>query len=110
LELNSAVNSGNFDIEHIIPLLRVVLNNEPDEVVWNNVYAAVAASTAFTIAKPTTPPLSAPSLASFPQTPRLYNTGSIANSSEHRKYVDDMPNNRRCTFSMFRAPSRMLIC
>ncbi|PVH98627.1 hypothetical protein DM02DRAFT_530741, partial [Periconia macrospinosa] len=63
LELNSAVNSGNFDIERIIPLLRAVLNNEPDEVIWNNVYAAVAASTAFIAAKPTTPPLSAPSLA-----------------------------------------------
>lgn len=66
LELSSAVNSGNFDIEHIIPLFRAVLNNEPDEVIWNNVYAAVAVFTAFTVAKPTTPPLSAPSLtASF---------------------------------------------
>jgi hypothetical protein len=89
LELNSAVNSGNFDIERILPLLRVVLKNEPDEVIWNNVYAAIAASTAFTVAKPTTPPLSAPTLtASFQQTPRLHNTGSFANSTEHRKYVD----------------------
>ncbi|PVH98640.1 hypothetical protein DM02DRAFT_681826 [Periconia macrospinosa] len=89
LELNSAVNSGNFDIERVIPLVRAVLNNEPDEVIWNNVYAAVAASTVFTVAEPTTPPLSAPSLAaSFQQTPWLYNTGSFANSTEHRKYVD----------------------
>ncbi|KAF1970865.1 hypothetical protein BU23DRAFT_510832 [Bimuria novae-zelandiae CBS 107.79] len=88
LELSSAVNSGNFDIERIIPLLRAVLNNEPDEVIWDKVYAAVAASTAFTVAKPTTPPLSAPSLASFQQTPWLHNTGSFANSTEHRKYVD----------------------
>jgi hypothetical protein len=89
LELNSAVNSGNFDIERIIPLVRAVLNNEPDEIIWDYVYAAVAASTAFTVAKPTTPPLSAPSLtASFPQTPWLHNTGSFANSTEHRKYVD----------------------
>ncbi|KAF2788689.1 hypothetical protein K505DRAFT_410741 [Melanomma pulvis-pyrius CBS 109.77] len=89
LELNSAVNSGNFDIERIIPLLRAVLDNEPDQVIWSNVYAAVAASTAFTAANPTTPPLSAPSpAASFQQTPWLHNTGSFANSTEHRKYVD----------------------
>ncbi|KAF2731547.1 hypothetical protein EJ04DRAFT_579020 [Polyplosphaeria fusca] len=89
LELNSTINSGNFDIERILPLLRVVLNNEPDEIIWNNVYTAIAASTAFTVAKPTTPPLSAPSLAaSFQQTPWLHNTGSFANSTEHRKYVD----------------------
>ncbi|KAF1976060.1 hypothetical protein BU23DRAFT_588261 [Bimuria novae-zelandiae CBS 107.79] len=86
--LNTAVNSGNFDIERILPLLRAILNNEPDEVIWDKVYAAVAASTAFTVAKPTTPPLSAPSLASFQQTPWLHNTGSFANSTEHRKYVD----------------------
>lgn len=89
LELNSAVNAGNFDIKHIIPILRAVLNNEPDEVIWDKVYAAVATSTAFTVAIPTTPPLSAPSLAaSFQQTPWLHNTGSFANSTEHRKYVD----------------------
>jgi hypothetical protein len=56
---------------------------------WNNVDAAVVASTAFTVAKPTTPPLSALSLtASFQQTPWLHNTGSFANSTKHRKYVD----------------------
>jgi len=91
LELNAAVNSGNFDIGRIVPLLEAVLSNSADELIWDKVYDVVAASTAFTaIAKPTTPPLSTPSLASFPQTPRLYNTGSIANSSEHRKYVDDV--------------------
>lgn len=89
LALSSAVYSDNFDIKHILPLLRAVLNNEPDEVIWNNVYAVVAASTVFTVAKRTTPPLSAPSLtASFQQTPWLHNTGSFANSTEHRKYVD----------------------
>ncbi|KAF1354391.1 hypothetical protein EJ07DRAFT_132963 [Lizonia empirigonia] len=89
LALSSAVYSDNFDNKHILPLLRAVLSNEPDEVIWDNVYAAVAASTAFTVAKPTTPPLSAPSLtASFQQTPWLQNTGSFANSTEYRKYVD----------------------
>lgn len=89
-----AVNSRNFDIEGILPLLRAVLDNEPDEVIWNNVYAAVAAvaaSTAFTVAKPTTSHLSAPSLAaSSQQTPWLRNTSSFANSTKHRKYVDSV--------------------
>ncbi|KAF1955656.1 hypothetical protein CC80DRAFT_526230 [Byssothecium circinans] len=77
-ELNLAVNSSNFNIERIIPLLRA-----------NNIYAAITTSTAFTVAKPITPPLSAPSLtASFQQTPWLHNTGSFANSTEHHKYVD----------------------
>ena len=59
----------------------MVLNNEPDEVIWSNVYAVVA--------ELTTPPPSAPSLAaSFPQTPWLHHTGSFANSTEHRKHTD----------------------
>lgn len=59
--LLSAVISGDFDIERIIPLLKAVLGKEPDEVIWDKVYTAVTASIAFTvIAKPTTPPQSAP--------------------------------------------------
>ncbi|KAB2099592.1 hypothetical protein AG0111_0g12093 [Alternaria gaisen] len=33
LALNSAVYSDTFNIKHILPLLRAVLNNEPDEVI-----------------------------------------------------------------------------
>jgi hypothetical protein len=55
--LNSAVNSDNFDIERIIPLLDTVLNEEPDDLVWAKVYDAVIESISRTvIAKPTTPP------------------------------------------------------
>ncbi|KAK7188810.1 hypothetical protein PSPO01_04919 [Paraphaeosphaeria sporulosa] len=91
LELSSAVNSCNFDIRYIIPLLRAVLNNEPNKVIWDNAYAAVTAFTAFIVTIPTTPLLSAPSLAaSFQQTPWLHNTGSFANSTKHRKYMDDV--------------------
>jgi len=65
LALNLAVNSGNFDIQYIIPLLKAVLNDQADKVIWDKAYAAVTASTAFTVvAKPTTPPPSGPSLAS----------------------------------------------
>ncbi|KAF2241698.1 hypothetical protein BU26DRAFT_571458 [Trematosphaeria pertusa] len=41
LRLNSAASSDDFDIERIRPLLDVILNNEPDEVIWNKVYDAV---------------------------------------------------------------------
>jgi hypothetical protein len=69
--LNSAVNSDNFDIERIIPLLDTVLNEEPDDLVWAKVYNAVIESISRTvITKPTTPPQSGPPLtASFQQIP-----------------------------------------
>ena len=34
LALNSAVNSTNLKVEYIIPLLKVVLNDDPDDLVW----------------------------------------------------------------------------
>lgn len=74
----SAVNADDFDIERIIPLLKAVLSKEPDDVIWDKVYAAVTEST---------PPRPA---SSFQQTPWLRNTSSFANSSEHRKYVDNV--------------------
>ena len=75
----SAVNADALDIERIIPLLKAVLSEESDEVIWDKVYAVVTEST---------PP---PCLASsFQQTPWLRNTSSFANSTEHRKYVDDV--------------------
>ncbi|KAF2174644.1 hypothetical protein K469DRAFT_648111 [Zopfia rhizophila CBS 207.26] len=88
-KLMSAVNSDDFDIERIIPLLKAVLSKESDEVIWDKVYAAVIAFTAFTVAKPTTPPQSGPPLtSSFQQTPWTFNTGSFADTSDLRKDVD----------------------
>jgi hypothetical protein len=75
----TAVNADDFDAERLVPLLQAVLRKEPDEVIWNKVYAAVAASTP--------PPRPA---SSIQQTPWLRSTGSFANSTEHRKYVDDV--------------------
>lgn len=75
----TAVNADDFDAERLIPLLQAVLREEPDDVIWNKVYAAVAASTP--------PPRPA---SSIQQTPWLRSTGSFANSTEHRKYVDDV--------------------
>ncbi|KAI1420215.1 serine/threonine-protein kinase Sgk2 [Xylaria sp. FL1777] len=77
--LVSVVNSDDFDILRILPLLKAVLSKEPDEVIWDKVYDAVTEST------PPPRPIS-----SVPQTPWLRNTSSFANSSEHRKYVDDV--------------------
>ncbi|KAH8696886.1 hypothetical protein GQ44DRAFT_779472 [Phaeosphaeriaceae sp. PMI808] len=79
LSLNSAIFSDNLDTARIKPLLEAVLKNEPDEVIWDRVYDAVTEST---------PPPRPPS--SFQRTPRLRNTSSFANSTEHRKYVDEV--------------------
>lgn len=75
--LELLVHTDDFDLESLIPLLDAALRSESDEVIWNSVYGAVTEST------PPPRPLS-----SFQQTPWLHNTGSFANSSEHRKYVD----------------------
>jgi hypothetical protein len=79
LRLNAVVSSDNFDDGRIRPLLDAILNNQPDEVVWDRVYEAVAEST----------PPPRPS-SSFQQTPLSINTGNFANSAEHRKHVDDV--------------------
>jgi hypothetical protein len=77
--LNSIVNSDGFDIERIGPLLQAVLSNEPDDLIRDKVYATVTESTS--------PPRP---ISSIQQTPWHRNTSSFANSSEHRKYVDDV--------------------
>ncbi|KAI1562965.1 hypothetical protein PtrEW7m1_010758, partial [Pyrenophora tritici-repentis] len=79
LRLNAAVSSDNFDAERIRPLLDAILEFQPDEVVWDRVYDAVTEST------PPPRPTS-----SLQQTPLSTNTGSFANSKEHRKHVDDV--------------------
>ncbi|KAK4245555.1 hypothetical protein C7999DRAFT_42898 [Corynascus novoguineensis] len=63
--LNSAVNSDDFDLDRIKPLLNASLADHLDDtLIWDRVYDA--------------------------QTLWLRNTGSFANSSEHRKYVDNV--------------------
>ncbi|KAK3312493.1 hypothetical protein B0H66DRAFT_608756 [Apodospora peruviana] len=77
--LNSAVNSDNFNLDHIKPLLKSVLADNPDDAqIWDRVYNAVTEST---------PPLRLIA-SSFQQTPWLHNTSGFANSSEYRKDVD----------------------
>ncbi|OBT81185.1 hypothetical protein VE02_10127 [Pseudogymnoascus sp. 03VT05] len=69
----------DFDIERVTPLLNAVINNESDDIIWNKAYAAVTEST---------PPTRL--LPFLNQTPWSNATSSIVNSSEHRKYVDDV--------------------
>ncbi|KAH7025306.1 uncharacterized protein B0I36DRAFT_417596 [Microdochium trichocladiopsis] len=77
--LNSAVNSDDFDLNRIKPLLNAALTDDPDDaVIWNEVYHAVTEST----------PPPRPTASSLHQTPWLHNTSSFANSSEGRKDVD----------------------
>jgi hypothetical protein len=77
--LMTAVNHNDLDIERILPLLQAILSKKPDNVIWNAVYDAITEST------PPPRPTS-----SFQQTPLSINTGSFANSTEHRKHVDDV--------------------
>ncbi|KAF4502795.1 hypothetical protein FAGAP_951 [Fusarium agapanthi] len=80
LRLISAAASDDFDFERVKPLLKSALDSEPDARIWDRAYDVVVESTP--------PPRSVAS--SLQQTPWLRNTSSFANSSEHRKYVDDV--------------------
>ena len=75
----TAVNNDDFDVDRILPLLQATLREESDNVIWSTVYDAVTEST---------PPPRPTSF--FQQTPLSINTGSFANSTEHRKHVDDV--------------------
>ena len=75
--LYSEIDSELVDVDRLIPLLRDVINKEPDEVILTQACAAVTEST------PPPRPVS-------PVQQTLRNTSSFANSSEHRKYIDDV--------------------
>ncbi|KAK0712345.1 hypothetical protein B0T26DRAFT_741530 [Lasiosphaeria miniovina] len=76
--LNSAVNSDDFDLDSVKPLLRSAITDDNDALIWKEVYNAVT--------EPTPPPQ--PIASSLQQTPWLHNTSSFANSSEFRKDID----------------------
>ncbi|KAL5583899.1 hypothetical protein FOVSG1_015250 [Fusarium oxysporum f. sp. vasinfectum] len=81
LRLVSTAASADFDFDRVKPLLKSALIDEPDDaLIWDELYNAVTESTP--------PPRQVAS--SIQQTPWLRNTSSFANSSEHRKYVDDV--------------------
>ncbi|KAI9856816.1 MAG: hypothetical protein M1813_008753 [Trichoglossum hirsutum] len=73
----SLVDSDDFDAKRVIPLLKEVTRNAPDVDIWDAVYSLVTEST---------PP---PRLLPYSnRTPISFNTGSLANTSEYRKYFD----------------------
>ncbi|KEF50881.1 uncharacterized protein A1O9_13062, partial [Exophiala aquamarina CBS 119918] len=72
-------DSDQFDPKHVVPLLTVVINHEPDEIIFREAYAAVTESTP--PPRPQTHAL---------QTPYTHSTSSIVNSSEHRQNIDDV--------------------
>ncbi|RYP42797.1 hypothetical protein DL768_010211 [Monosporascus sp. mg162] len=73
--------SDEVDLDRIERLLKSAATNDPDDaLVWDQVYHAVTEST---------PPPPTYSLVP-PINPLLRNTSSFANSSEHRRYVDDV--------------------
>jgi hypothetical protein len=76
--LNSAIISDDFDLDRIKPLLNTALDNPDDARIWAQVSDAVT--------EYTPPPRSVAS--SHQQTPWVHATGSFANSSEFRQYVD----------------------
>ncbi|KAE8352398.1 hypothetical protein BDV28DRAFT_3420 [Aspergillus coremiiformis] len=76
LSLNAVIASDAFDIDHFIPLMRVVLNQGSDNLIWEKLYATL---------RETTPP---PKPLPFLDTPYLHTTSSIVNSSEYRKHID----------------------
>ncbi|KAI9854205.1 MAG: hypothetical protein M1813_001337 [Trichoglossum hirsutum] len=78
LRFTPLVDSGDFDIRSAIPLLNKVLSGAPDADIWGGVYSLVTESTP--------PPRPLPYL---DRTPISFNTGSLANTSEYRKYFDD---------------------
>ncbi|KAE8400506.1 hypothetical protein BDV37DRAFT_274354 [Aspergillus pseudonomiae] len=77
LRLTAVISSDDFDFDNLMPLLRAVLNQEPEDVIWDRIYSTVIESTP--------PPKLLPF---FNQTPYLHTTSSFVNSSGHRKHVD----------------------
>ncbi|KAL2257850.1 hypothetical protein VTK26DRAFT_9081 [Humicola hyalothermophila] len=80
LRLISTAASDDNVLERIKPLFRAAITHDNDTHIWDCVDDAVTEST------PSPPPIAS----SIQQTPWLRNTSSFANSSEHRKYVDDV--------------------
>ncbi|KAI1086862.1 hypothetical protein F5B19DRAFT_487152 [Rostrohypoxylon terebratum] len=79
-DLSVAIYNEDIDNERVKPLLRAIIVKKPDEEIWDQVYRAVVESI----------PPPRPITSDLKQTPSSHNTGSIMNSSEHRKDSDDV--------------------
>ncbi|KUI70863.1 G protein-coupled receptor kinase 2 [Cytospora mali] len=92
--LNTAINSQNLPLDHIKPLLSAVLEHTPDNDIWYQVHNVVAKASL-----PATPPPRTPIHPSVSrlkedskqmQTPVKTNSGSIVNSNEYTKNLDQV--------------------
>ena len=83
--LFNRVRNGDFSYEHYHELSRLVVRKTPDADIWNAVFDLIHKLSRLT------PPPSLPLIkSSFQQTPWTFNTGGFEDTSEHRKYVDDV--------------------
>lgn len=78
--LLSEIRADDFELNRTQPLLEAVLAEKLDLDIWTLVRDAVTEAT----------PPPRPVASSLLQTPWLRNTGSFVNTSEYRKYVDDV--------------------
>ncbi len=77
------VQNGDFNYEHYRVLSRLVIKEAPDVDIWNAVFDLIS-----THSRITPPPSRTSFTSSFQQTPWSFNTGSFADTSEHRNQVD----------------------
>jgi hypothetical protein len=78
-QFGSLVDSNNFNVRLVIPLLKKVIGNASNVDIWDAIYSLVTESM---------PP---PRLLSYlDRTPISFNTGSLANTFEYREYFDDV--------------------
>ncbi|KAI9777385.1 MAG: hypothetical protein M1839_008898 [Geoglossum umbratile] len=78
LRFTPVVDSGDFDIGSVIPLLNKVIDKAPDADIWGAVYGLIT---------DTTPPPRP--LQYLDRTPITFNISTCFNTSEHRKYFDN---------------------
>ncbi|KAJ0103725.1 hypothetical protein J7T55_001741 [Diaporthe amygdali] len=79
LRLELSLDSGDFDLDRIKPLLKSAISNTLDDAhIWDEAYRVVTEST----------PPPQPVASSLQQTPWLHKTSSFANSLEYRQDVD----------------------
>lgn len=79
LRLELSLDSGDFELDRIKPLLKSAVSNTLDDAhIWDEAYRAVTEST----------PPPQPVASSLQQTPWLHKTSSFANSLEYRQDVD----------------------
>ncbi|KAI9765136.1 MAG: hypothetical protein M1839_005614, partial [Geoglossum umbratile] len=78
LRFTPVVDSGDFDIGSVVPLLNKVIDKAPDADIWGAVYDLITEST-----PPPRP------LLYLDRTPIIFNTSTSFNTSEHRKYFDN---------------------